>query len=267
MEFDLNKEINEWRELLIKGEIDEDRYNIEVERLIQKDKNIKRYGENNIRKFVITRNFYKLIIFLIIIIIVAFLYNRGKINKNIEIAENLNDIKPPIQKDTTGKVIKEIDNVNVEITYVSEYTICGRIVDVQSYYGNKIENKLSPKDVGITWGFLANQENHEKLKWSSPGNRFLTWTCSDIEWVDKVGGKAGIGEYFSNNHLIPRNKEIEKLMNKIKKDDYIKIEGYLVNVYFKTDKGYGRWDTSTSRIDRGDGACEIIYVTNITWLK
>ncbi len=35
----------------------------------------------------------------------------------------------------------------------------------------------------------------------------------------------------------------------------------------KNGRGSARWNSSTSRTDTGDGACEIIYVTDVKWLK
>ena len=83
-----------------------------------------------------------------------------------------------------------------------------------------------------------------------------------------MGGTNKITEFCSNNHLIPCDNKNKKLMDSIKEGDFVRIEGYLVNVYCKkSDESYFNWNTSTSRNDTGNGACEIVYVTNITWLE
>ena len=68
--------------------------------------------------------------------------------------------------------------------------------------------------------------------------------------------------------MIPADDEIEALLKKVKTHDYVEIEGYLVKINAKTKNG-GRfwWNSSTTRSDDGDGACELIYVTGIKWLK
>ena len=58
-----------------------------------------------------------------------------------------------------------------------------------------------------------------------------------------------------------------QLLRNVKEGDYIKIEGYLVYLYYSNEDGRGEWTSSLTRTDRGDGACEVIYVKNITWLK
>ena len=56
-------------------------------------------------------------------------------------------------------------------------------------------------------------------------------------------------------------------MLKIKKGDNVKITGYLVNLHWKENNSSRTWETSTSRYDKGDGGCELIYVTDVKWLK
>ena len=208
--------------------------------------------------------------FIICIIIIWICKNinvSNNVSNNVEYV-SLNYIQNPRQVRTSGNINKVINDWNVEINYVAEYKVTGRVVDVQDYYGNDLQNKLSPKDVGLTWGELAKEKNHSKLTWSSLGNRFLSWRSSDSEWIKEVGGVNEITKCYSNNHLIPSDDKNKKLINKINHGDIIRIEGYLVNIYSKkSDGSYFYWNTSTSRSDSGDGACEVIYVTNVVWLQ
>lgn len=181
---------------------------------------------------------------------------------------DLSNIPAPTQYNTSGGTTIEINGGKANIAYVAEYSLSGRVVDVQNYKGSHIRNQLSPKDIGMVWGFLATDESQEKIFWSSAGNRFLYWRVPDGTWYSQIGGENAVTAHYSNNHLIPSDEATEKLIKKINKDDYVKIEGYLVNVNWKKDDGsYFYWNTSTSRNDDGDGACEVIYVTNVTWLK
>lgn len=271
----LEKEIRELKLLLDKNEIDEIIFNKEKNRLIRRNDIIKKNKKKlflNIIVFCI-----KLTVFIIICMFVIRIYKDNKlINfsdevriKEKEYVKSLNNIQEPNQVETTGKTTKIINGANVEIKYVAKYSIRGRVVDICEYNNNNnIESALSPKDVGISWGFLAKEINHEKLNWSSYGNRFLFWNCTDGEWIGQNGGVNKIGEYWSNNHLIPKDESVEELIDNIKENDFIKIEGYLVNVYCKQNNGSEFfWNSSTSRKDSGNGACEVIYVTNVMWLE
>ncbi len=76
-----------------------------------------------------------------------------------------------------------------------------------------------------------------------------------------------VSTHCSNNHLIPADNAIKRKIKRLKKGDHVRIQGYLVNVDAENSAGkVYLWDTSVSRDDSGDGACEIIYVTNIQWL-
>ena len=56
-------------------------------------------------------------------------------------------------------------------------------------------------------------------------------------------------------------------MKRIMPGDHIKIKGYLVNVTASNSKNdVIWWNSSTIRSDTGDGACELIYVTDLEFL-
>lgn len=263
--FDL-EEIKGWKKLLDEGEIDEVTYNKEINRLRQK--NEKRKKSKKIKNIDFFNICFKLIIIFIFFAVAIWLYNINNVKKNIEVVQSLNNIRAPIQTKASGSTTKNIYGKKVDINFVAKYSISGRVVNTHNYYGYNMENQLSPKDVGISWGVLASESNYKKIRWSSTGNRFLYWHSDDGKWLQEMGGTNALSEYYSNNHLIPSDNKVKKLINGIKEDEFIRIEGYLVNIYCKENNGrYFTWNTSDSRSDTGDGACEIIYVTNITWLK
>ena len=210
-----------------------------------------------------------LVLFVCILLLITGFTNTITVESNKENIEmDLSNIPEPQQYNASGGVALEINGGTADITYVAEYILSGRVVDVQLYGGSSVADKLSPKDIGVAWGFLASDESKEKVKWSSSGNRFLYWNIPDGSWYQMNGGKKAITSHHSNNHLIPSNDEVSKLIKKIKKDDYVQVKGYLVKIYWTNDEGkWYRWNTSMSRDDDGDGACEIIYVTDVKWLN
>jgi hypothetical protein len=206
------------------------------------------------------------IIFIIAIILCVLYANKTKINKEYVLVDDLSMLSEPYQESTSGNVVEVIDNKEVNIEYIASYDISGRVVKTYSYAQVGIENKLSPIDVGITWGDLVKDENNNKIIWGHTVKRFLTWKIYDTEWYNNYGG-TNFQEHVSNNHLIPCNDDILKKINAIKEGEYIHIIGYLADISYDLDNGEKyNWKTSTSRSDTGDGACEIIYVTDIEWL-
>lgn len=265
--FNLEEEIKAWKYLLDTGEIDELTYNKEINKLKLKAEKRKRY-KNNSTYAPIKISLKTLIFYLIFFIILIIIFKENYIKKNIEYVNSLRNLPEPTQIRTSGNTTKIIYGTDVQINYIAKYSISGRVVDVQNYYGYNIENKLSPKDIGMSWGFFANEENHKKVTWTSLGNRSLSWYSNDGNWISKMGGVSKISQFCSNNHLIPSDNKIKRLIDEIKEGDFIRIEGRLVKVNYRINSSnYVTWNTSTSRTDSGDGACEVIYVTDVTWLK
>lgn len=262
----LEKEINEWKQLLDIGEINQEIYELEIHKITKKYYTKKNKGKKPIKEKL--ENTMRTTKYFIPLFLILFLYSNLYVTKDIQYVESLQNISEPIQNKTSGNTEKIIDSTKVNINYVANYSMAGRVVDVQDYLGYNITNKLSPRDIGISWGFLTADKNNNHLKWTSTGNRFLKWSTNDGVWLSSVGGKQEVIKRFSNNHVIPSDKNIAKLIRNIKKDDFVRIDGYLVNVNYNTKNGgYFTWNSSTSRSDSGDGACEIIYVTNVTWLE
>lgn len=214
--------------------------------------------EDNItstNKIIKTTNLIYMALIIIVTLASSINYIYRDIHKPKEKIESLKNISEPIQIEYQGNKKRKKNNKTIYIDMLYEYEITGRVVNTQKYHNNEIFSQISPIDVSISWGETAEQNNHNKIKYSSIGDRKVYSSYS----YDAVYNSFEI----SNNHLIPQNDKIKKYLSLIKKNDYIKIEGYLVNI--SSNNWYNR--TSTTRNDTGDGACEIIYVTNIVWLE
>lgn len=61
-------------------------------------------------------------------------------------------------------------------------------------------------------------------------------------------------------HLIPANEAIREQLNRMGKDDQLRLRGFLVEA--SAEDGW-RWRSSMSRTDTGNGACEVILVTEV----
>lgn len=218
-----------------------------------------------------TKKLSKLIIFfesllfitiLIAILVISSYFNPQK--KFIKVS-SLNNLPSPVQKDTNKTFSKKIDGYDIQIDAIASYKLSGRIVRTFDYYSPKVTELLSPKDIGIVWGDLAKDENLHKFKWDHDGNRTLMIYCYDKRWLNDKGGDEYLSTHMSHNHLIHNNYKNKKLIDKLSKNDYVQIEGYLVNVtIYKDGKKTNYWDSSTVRDDNG---CELLYVTDLKWLK
>ena len=221
--------------------------------------------EKEIDELIENENKTKKTVMIIICLFVCFLVLKNKaIFKDYEYVEDFSHLPDPIQEEYSGEVIKTIDHTDFDIKFIAKYSISGLAVDVQKYFDFEY-GKLSPVDVGMSWGFLVDE--NDRIHWYSKGTRFLHFETKDVKWYRSISYDE-INKHFSNNHLIPCDEKVMKLCKNIKKGDFIKIEGYLVRSSWQDEKRREyRWNSSTSREDKGDGACEIIYVTSVKWLK
>ncbi len=177
-------------------------------------------------------------------------------------------IPEPVQEEEEGSVEKEVDGYKVDISYNYSYDIKALVVHTKNYSGFGLGDKLSPKDVALAWADVAEYNDRVNFHWKQSG-RWCYWSVDpDDEYIGYVGENEDISRESSNNHLIPADEMVKKDIKKIRRGDYIRIKGYLAHVNAENSDGDTfYWDSSESRDDGGDGACELIYVTDVEWLN
>ena len=175
-------------------------------------------------------------------------------------------IGEPVQIETTGYATKDMAGYEVDIYYQYSYEIEALVVHTKRYPGFSLASRLAPVDVAMAWGSVAEYNDKIDFHWRQ-SHRWVHWRVSDYSDLIPVGGEGGVGAQCSNNHLIPADSSVKRKIKKLKKGDHIKLTGYLVNVDAENKSGrVFTWNSSTSRYDTGDGACEVIYVKDIIWL-
>lgn len=203
----------------------------------------------------------KLIVFLLIIMAGAgYLIWSGGSRRSVA------GIREPVQGDASGGTKMTAAGYSVEVTYLASYDIEGLVVHRKKYGGSGIGASLAPVDLALAWGSVAANNNNINFHWKQSG-RWVYWRVYDISDLAPVGGEADVDRQSSNNHIVPANETIRTKVKKVRRGDHIRIKGYLVDIHAeKPDGSYFNWGSSTSRDDTGDGACELIYVTDIEWL-
>lgn len=174
-------------------------------------------------------------------------------------------IPTPRQSAAEGHVRFELDGYQVRIGYMYHYDIEALVVHTKNYSGWDIGDKLGPKDAALAWGRVAENNKNIDFHWDQ-NNRRVSWSISpDVE--ERVFGFSGAsGLEISNNHLIPADMAVKWKIKQIRTGDHIRITGYLADVVgYRSDRNF-TWKSSTVRTDTGDGACEVIYVTDVEWL-
>jgi hypothetical protein len=91
-----------------------------------------------------------------------------------------------------------------------------------------------------------------------------SWTCW-IEADDRGSWDRFDETELSNNHLLSVDPRISETILGTKPGDQIRLRGVLAE-YSNLDNSFKR-GSSTSRTDRGNGACETIYVDDFQIVK
>lgn len=188
------------------------------------------------------------------------------VEKDYEYVSSFSSLPWPVQTEKTGQLKWNVDDYEITVDIMAEYTLYGLVVEKHYYPPYRIANKLGRFDFGMVYGPLLGVDVFECMKFRNDGRRFLHYEYP-LSLANKLGGRDVVLDSVSNNHMVHADEHVLKLLRNVKEGDYIKIEGYLVYLYYSNEDGRGEWTSSLTRTDRGDGACEVIYVKNITWLK
>jgi len=201
-----------------------------------------------------------LITYLFLLFIKPKLPGSSKIRQEIIINFPLQEVVDQTQINTS------YGDFTYTLTPLYSYDIYGLVVsEYKSRNWLDITHKRDPantRDLCLVWGQNVKSDVYQKVKYSHG-----EFTC--YYYYNQALDPPFNGRELSNNHLIPQNSDIEKKIAGVNIGDQVRIKGFLVN-YKITDKD-GREsasrNTSTSREDTRNGACEIIYVSDIEILK
>jgi len=157
-----------------------------------------------------------------------------------------------------------VNNIDYEIQPMYDYELYGLVVSYELHDGNynlhkRWNDHLNVADYCVVWGKSAFTEFLPKIDfWNGQ------FTCNFGTRDQQVWDSFNAAQ-LSNNHLISDDEYIRKKLRKIKIGDQIKITGWLSS--YKHLNNGGTRGTSTTRDDKGNGACETIYVNEVKILR
>ena len=166
------------------------------------------------------------------------------------------NLPPEYKLSLTGQ--RDVKNQDVFIYAQAYYKIHCRVVHIMPYYMG-VSGGLAPVDFAVVWGELIKKENYTNIDFKQSG-RWAYFRPKKTSLYDN----NFISTHFANMHIIPADRNVLTGLKKIRKFDEIYMEGYLVNIEsFKNGKLIMTWNSSLSRNDNGNGACEIMFVTKL----
>ena len=189
----------------------------------------------------------KLLIWALLAAFVWWLWPAGELRHEPGVRLN----REPEQEAIAPQVVANFSKYT--LTAVATYAIEARVLHTKRYWVDGED--LVPYDVAVGWGAMSDQAVLDRLS-ISQGNRFFFY-----EWQNPPPIAVGeIERHAANMHVIAASKNVASAVKRLRRGEWVAMRGYLVNV--SGSDGFS-WNTSLSREDTGNGACEVFYVESI----
>lgn len=135
------------------------------------------------------------------------------------------------------------------------FSVDARILSRRDYdFGREAD--FSPTDLALGWGRMREDAVLARLEVEQRGRWY------HYRWPDDPPiPSREIALSSANMHMIPGNDAVATALRRLRKDQRVRIDGWLVEV--DAPDGW-RWRSSLTRQDMGAGACELVYVCGVT---
>jgi hypothetical protein len=185
---------------------------------------------------------------LIIILTIIFIFNIINVPSN-----NFIISEQPLQENIE-KLFFINENKEYKLLAKAKIYVKALVLSKKKYSDENSE--IIPYDLALGWDKMSDTNYISGLK-IHQSNRWYYYSFKNDRNISEIIQNS------SNWHIIPANEEINNELKNISKYDLIHLDGYLVDISFKTHT----IKTSMTRHDTGAGACEIMYVTNIKFIE
>ncbi len=191
----------------------------------------------------------------------AYIVDRFERKMNID----KNVRRNPIQQSITEKPFSfEYHDEKYVIQPIATYDISGLVVthnDISSIFdAYHTKHSVDFRDICLVWGANVGSGIYLRHKfWSMP------WSCH-YQALDNTAESTLVENQISNNHLIAADDSVRNTIINFKIGDQIRLTGKLINYWRADFPEYSR-QSSTTREDTGNGACEVVWVESAELLK
>ena len=191
-------------------------------------------------------------IFILSVIVLGYLVIRDWDSGPIEHPPGVLVAERPVQADLQPSTFMLGD---YQLTRKASFEIRARVLSKEPYYLGRTAD-LAPIDLALGWGAMSDSAVLSQIDISQSAR----WYRTRYDLPPPIADQQIIFN-SSNMHMIPAGKAIERSLKKLREGDIVLIKGYLVDV--DHDSGW-YWRSSMSRLDTGDGACELVYVESLS---
>jgi hypothetical protein len=158
----------------------------------------------------------------------------------------------PLQSATTPR---SWNKNGFTITALAQYHIEALVISTERYWLDA-GAALSPVDFAVGWGPMSDPAVVADMSFSQ-GHRWFSFRPSSHFSLPL----EAINSHAANMHMIPADRRIEQRLKSIRASDIVTLNGYLVEA---AGRDKSKWRSSLSRTDAGSGACELMWVEEVS---
>jgi hypothetical protein len=138
-------------------------------------------------------------------------------------------------------------------TPLANYDLTARVLSKKLYTSDP-SAEISPVDLALGWQEMSDARVLEKLDITQEDRWYY------VAWRDSLIDRDTIIAHSANTHILPASSEVAATIANVQKDQVVRLRGSLVEV--TTTDGF-LWKSSLSRLDTGNGSCEVFWVESV----
>jgi hypothetical protein len=117
------------------------------------------------------------------------------------------------------------------------------------------ESDISPTDLALGWSRMSDSAVLRTVD-IDQGGRFYSWRVREFPIP-----RREIETHSANMHMVPADATVARALKRVRVGDVVTLDGDLI----EADKPGGwKWRSSMTRDDTGAGACELVYVKDVS---
>lgn len=172
----------------------------------------------------------------------------GGCEQRLELAPGIVAPAAPRQWETTAA---PFERAGFRLEPRAAFSLQGKLLSRRHYGGDRLA-AVAPWDFALGWGPMSDEASVALVSFTQ-GDRFLFRRA-----LHRSVAMELVDSHSANLHLIPADRELERVLQTMRPGMVIELDGQLVDLVLPG--GGERLPTSLSRADIGAGACEILYV-------
>lgn len=193
------------------------------------------------------KKFINIVICILILLLIYFIFPEKKITHDPGIIAPNDPIQQTLQKQKSF-----FHNENL-ITPLAKFSVEARVLSKNWHHFSR-NSKIVPLDLALGWGRMSDEAVLSQIKVYQRGTKYY-WSTKKMPIP-----RNEIVEHSANMHIIPADDQILKKLKKIRKGHVIRFDGYLIKL--RSENGE-KWNSSLTRKDFGNGACELVWMEQL----